>query len=148
MLKMEKDNSILYGLLAGAGLLVFYLAVVSAFQGMEFAFINLRSLWFLVFPLAIGFGWQVGLFASIKHTAQINGIVAGTGAVSAGGMLACCSHFLLNMLPFLGAAGLATVLMEYQAWFLGVGLLANVAGIRFMLKHKKKMKKMKGGCCK
>jgi len=34
---MEKNNSILYGLLAGTLLLVFYISVVSFFQGFEFA---------------------------------------------------------------------------------------------------------------
>ena len=76
---MVKDNSILWGVLAGVGLLVFYVSIVSFFQGIEFAFLNLRSLWYLVFPLAIGFGIQVGLYASIAHTATITGTVAGTG---------------------------------------------------------------------
>ena len=40
---VKKNNSILYGILAGLGLLAFYLAVVSIFQGIEFAFSNLRK---------------------------------------------------------------------------------------------------------
>jgi P-type Cu+ transporter len=141
---MKRNNSVLYGLLAGFGLLVFYLGVVSIFQGIEFAFLNLRSLWFLIFPLAIGFGVQVGLFFSIIRTAQLTATVGTTGAISGGSMLACCSHFLLNMLPFVGFAGIATFLVVYQPWFLGLGILSNLIGIGFMIRHKNGMK---GGSC-
>lgn len=145
---VKKDNSILYGILAGLGLLISYIAIVSLFQGINFAFLNLRSLWYLVFPLAIGFGLQIGLFFSIKHTAMLTGTVASTGSVSAGSMLACCSHFLLNIIPLTGASGLALFLMQYQQWFLGFGIMSNIFGIGLMLRHKKKMKiNLKGGCC-
>ncbi len=138
--KNNKSNAVLYGMLAGLGLLVFYLSVVSAFQGIEFALLNLRSLWYLIFPLAIGFGTQIGLFFSIKHTAQLTGTVATTGTISGGSMIACCSHFLLQMIPFVGISGLAIFLVKYQAWFLIIGILSNVFGITVMLRHKRKMK--------
>lgn len=144
-MRSEKNNSILYGLLAGAGLLVFYLAIVSIFQGLEFALMNLRSLWYLIFPLAIGFGTQIGLFFSIKHTAQLTATATGTGAIAGGSMLACCSHFLLNIIPIAGASGLAVFLTKYQPWFLGVGIISNVAGITLMLRHRSTM--LKGGLC-
>jgi hypothetical protein len=131
-------------MLAGLGLLLFYLGIVSIFQGIEFAFMNLRSLWYLIFPLAGGFGTQIGLYFSIKHTAEITGTVAGTGAISGGSMIMCCSHFLLNMLPIAGLSGLAVFLVEYQRWFLGIGILSNIVGVGLMLNHKKKMK---GGKC-
>lgn len=138
--RIEKKNySILYGVLAGLGLLVFYLVVVSIFQGISFAFLNLRSLWYLIFPLAIGFGTQISLYASIKHTAALTGTVAGTGGVSAGSMVACCSHFLLSAIPIVGLSGIAIFLAAYQKEFLGIGILSNLIGISIMLNHKKKM---------
>lgn len=136
---MVKNNSVLYGLFGGMGLIGFYLGVASIFQGLDFAFANLRSLWYLIFPLAGGFGVQIGLFFSIRQTAQITGTIAGTGAISGGSMVACCSHFLLNMIPIAGASGLAIFLVKYQAWFLGFGILSNVAGITLMVRHKNKM---------
>lgn len=142
--KMVKNNSILYGLLAGIGLLLFYLAVVSIFQGISFAFLSLRSFWYLIFPLAAGFGTQIGLYSSIRHTALLTGQVAGTGGVSAGSMVACCSHFLLNIIPFIGFSAIAATLMKYQPWFLSAGILSNVIGIGIMIRHKNKMK---GGSC-
>ena len=119
----NNDNSILYGLLSGLGLLVFYLSIVSIFQGIEFAFLNLRNLWYLIFPLTIGFGIQIGLYFSIKHTAQLTGTVAGTGTISGGSMIACCSHFLLQIIPLAGASVLATFLAGYQKWFLVIGII-------------------------
>ncbi len=144
---MVRNNSVLYGLLAGIGLLVFYLTVVSIFQGIEFAFLNLRSLWYLIFPLVAGFGIQIGLYTSIKHTAALTGTVAGTGGISAGSMVACCSHFLLNLIPIVGISGLAVFLTAYQKWFLGIGILSNLIGIGLMIKHKNKMKNLKGDMC-
>ena len=146
--KPKKSNAVLYGLLAGTGLLVFYISVVSYFQGIEFAFSNLRSLWYLIFPLIIGFGIQVGLFFSIKHAARTIGMtstVSGTGAVSGGSMVACCSHFLVNLIPFIGFSGAALFLIKYQKLFLVIGIVSNIIGISVMMNHKQKMKKMKGG---
>ncbi|MDP4038970.1 MAG: hypothetical protein Q8P57_00085 [Candidatus Pacearchaeota archaeon] len=140
----KENNSILYGILSGLGLLLFYLGVVSIFQGVDFAFLNLRSLWYLIFPLAIGFGTQIGLFFSIKYTAGITGMVAGTGGISGGSMVACCSHFLLNIIPLAGFSGIAIFLMKYQSGFLVFGILSNILGIGLMLNHKMKMK---GGLC-
>ena len=141
--KMKKDNSVLYGLLAGIGILVFYLSVLSIFQGIDFAFLNLRSLWYFIFPLAIGFGIQIGLYTSIKHTAMINGVASGTGGIAGGSMIACCSHFLLNIIPIAGISGISLILRSYQKWFLGIGIVANIIGITFMLNHRNKMKKGK-----
>lgn len=138
---MVKSNTVLYGVLSGAGLLVFYIIVVSLFQNVTFAFLNLRSLWYLIFPLAIGFGTQIGLFLSIRTAGTVVGT---TGAVSGGSMLACCSHFLLQIIPLAGLSGVAIFLVKYQSWLLGVGVLSNLFGISFMLKHKRKMK---GGHC-
>jgi Cu+-exporting ATPase len=144
---VKRTNSVLYGILAGLGLLLFYLGVVSIFQNIQFAFLNLRSLWYLLIPLSAGFGTQIGLYASIKQTAAISGAVAGTGGVSAGSMIACCSHFLLNLIPIVGISGLAVFLVKYQPAFLGVGILSNAVGITLMIRHKRNMKPMKGGNC-
>jgi Cu+-exporting ATPase len=141
---VKKNNSLLYGLLAGISLILFYVGVVSIFQGIEFAFLNLRSLWYLIIPLSAGFGTQIGLYFSIKHMATLTGTIASTGTISAGSMIACCSHFLLNMIPIIGLSGLAIFLVKYQSWFLGVGILSNAIGITILVRHKSQMK---GGNC-
>ncbi len=136
-----KDNSVFYGVIAGTLLLLFYLAVLSFFQGFEFAISNFRELWYFVVPLAVGFGIQIGLFVSIKHNAVLNAEVATSGGVSGGSMVVCCTHFLLNAIPILGLSGLATFLMAYQKWFFTIGIISNIVGIGILINHKKKMKR-------
>src|SRR3989344_9630742 len=127
---VKKSNSLLYGIFSALALLLFYLTIVSLFQGIEFALMNLRSLWYLIFPLVIGFGIQIGLFFSIKHRSKLSGAVTGSSsAISGGSMVACCSHFLLNMIPLAGASGIAIFLVKYQSWFLILGILSNIVGI-------------------
>lgn len=154
MNETKKDRSIIWGVISGLLLIGFYLSVVSLFQGVEFAFLNLRSLWYLIFPLVIGFGYQIYLFNSIRYMALTSeiGTIAGTGTISAGSMIACCSHFLLNIIPVVGASGLALFLVKYQWAFLVVGIISNGVGIVLMTRHRNSMIKsnrMKGGsCCK
>lgn len=145
---VKKKDPLLYGLLSGFGLITFYLIVVSIFQGFEFAILNFRSLWFWIVPLAGGFGTQIGLYTSIKHAATLTGTVAGTGTISAGSMVACCSHFLLNMIPIVGLSGVAIFLVKYQTTFFGIGIVSNLIGISLLVNHRRKMnnlKSMKGG---
>src|SRR3989344_2519041 len=136
----KKDNSIFYGILAGAGILFFYIGVLTIFQSFDFAISEFRNLWFWIIPLAIGFGIQIGLYNSILHTATINTEIATSGGVSGGSMVACCSHFALNAIPILGFSGLATFLMTYQKLFFGLGILSNITGIAILTNHRKKMK--------
>jgi len=138
--KNKKDNSKFYGILAGVGILFFYLVVLTIFQSFNFAISEFRNLWFWIIPLAVGFGIQVGLYNSIIHTARINAEIATSGTISGGSMVVCCSHFALNAIPLLGFSGLATFLMTYQKLFFGLGILANVIGITILILHKKKMK--------
>jgi len=135
----KKDNSIFYGILAGAGILFFYIGVLTIFQSLDFAISEFRNLWFWIIPLAIGFGIQIGLYNSILHTATINAEIATSGGVSGGSMIACCSHFALNAIPILGFSALTTFLMAYQKWFFALGILSNLFGIAILVNHKKKM---------
>ncbi len=48
-------------------------------------------------------------------------------------MAACCAHHLSDVLPFLGIAGLSAFLVNYQLFFIIVGVMANVVGITIML---------------
>ena len=138
---MVNHKAILYGILGSLGLLIFYISVVSIFQGVSFAFLNLRMLWYLLFPLAMGFGVQVGLYVAIKHTAKLTATVATTGTLSGGSMVACCSHFILTFLPIAGASSIASFVTKYQAVFLVFGILSNLIGISIMIKHFRKIKR-------
>ncbi len=137
---IKKDNSIFYGVLAGAGILFFYISILTIFSGFDFAISQFRILWYWLVPLAAGFGTQIGLYTSIVHTSKLNAEIAASGTISGGSMIACCTHFILNAIPIFGLSGLAALLMIYQKWFFAIGIVANIFGILVLVNHKRKMK--------
>ncbi len=139
-------KSLVYGVLAGFGIFLFFMAILSIFVNFQFAMSEFKRLWFFLIPLAGGFGTQIGLYISIKHTVMINAGATTSGTVSGGSMIACCSHFLLNIIPIIGLSGLASFLMTYQKLFFSIGIASSAFGIGFMLHHKKKM--LKGDNCR
>ena len=136
-------KALVYGILAGIGILAFYLSVLTIFQSYGFALYEFKRLWIWLVPLAIGFGTQIGLYASIKHDATINTGMAASGTISGGSMVVCCSHYLLNIIPLIGITGLtafSSFLMTYQKVFFSIGIVSSITGIALMLAHKRKMK--------
>ena len=97
--------------------------------------------------LILGFGFQVGLFVYFR---SINAITCSTtvtsGGISGVSMILCCSHYLLNILPFIGAAfGLSAsaFLTKYTPYFLLLGIFSNIIGIGIKLYQNKKHKNEK-----
>ena len=93
--------------------------------------------------MSIGFGTQIGLYTSIKYNATIKAGAATSGTISGGSMVACCSHYLLSIIPIIGITGLSaftSFLMTYQKAFFSIGLVSSAVGIAFMFHHKRKMK--------
>src|SRR3989338_8982378 len=141
------SKALIYGILAGAGILAIYMSVLTIFQSYGFALYEFKRLWLWLVPLAIGFGTQIWLYASIKHDATINSGMAASGTISGGSMVACCSHYLLSIIPLIGITGLSaftSFLMAYQKAFFSIGLLSSIIGIALMLNHKRTMN---GGSC-
>ena len=106
-----------------------------------------RYMWLLVL-LVLGFGVQIGLFTYLKHKSIVCSVTAmAGGGVSAISMILCCSHYLINILPFISLS-FATFLTRYTFWILMFGIASNIAGILFMLykiaNMNKKIKKRKG----
>ena len=50
-------------------------------------------------------------------------------------MLACCTHYLTNILPVLGAVGAVSVVAQYQVELFWVGLAFNAAGLGYIGKR-------------
>jgi Cu+-exporting ATPase len=48
-------------------------------------------------------------------------------------MLACCTHYLTNVLPVLGATGLVMIVAENQIELFWIGLAFNAAGFSYVL---------------
>lgn len=127
------------GVLASVGLLGLYAVTMTLLGGWGAAVEQFRALWYLMVPLAAGFGIQVGLYTKLKTTLQQQS----KGAITAGGtsagtaMLACCAHHVTDVLPFLGLSGASIFLTQFQKPILLASLGINILGIFIMYKHVK-----------
>ena len=98
------------------------------------ALFQLKKYLILIVLLVLGFGVQIGLYTYVKHTNAVCTITSmAGGGISGISMLLCCSHYLINFLPFI-SLGFANLLVKYTFWILLFGLLSNIFGIWFMLR--------------
>lgn len=134
-----KNQFIINGLIAGVGLLGLYAATMTLLSGWGAAVEQFSSLWYLMVPLAIGFGMQVGLYTKLKAAIRekSKGAMAAGGTSAGAAMLACCVHHATDVLPFLGLSGASIFLTQFQKPILLVSLGINVMGIIVMYKHVK-----------
>ena len=125
-----------YGTLASAILLGVYFAVLSFVSGWGFAQNQFVSFWYFIVSLSLGFGIQIGLYFHLKELirgGQGGGRVLGvTATTSTATMISCCTHYIANLLPILGVAGVVTFVAQYQTELFWVGLLFNLGGIAYM----------------
>jgi Cu+-exporting ATPase len=117
-------------------LLTVYFSVLTLVSGWDFTWEQFREFWYFVVALTVGFGVQVGLYTFLKETARHGAgsgkVVAVSGATSTGAMIACCTHYLANVLPVLGATGFLALVAQYQIQLFWVGLAFNLAGILYI----------------
>lgn len=127
------------GVLAAAALLTLYAITMTLLSGWGAAVEQFRALWYLMVPLAAGFGIQVGLYTKLKTTLQqqSKGAITAGGTSAGAAMLACCAHHATEVLPFLGLSGFSLFLTQFQKPILLVSLGINVLGIFVMYKHLK-----------
>ena len=136
-----RPNSLAVGVAAGAGVLTSaimlgaYFGVLSLVSGWQFTVEQFVDWWLYIVALATGFGIQVGLFVYLRravHAAASGKVMMATGTTSGVAMLSCCSHYLVNLLPVLGATGLVTYVGQYQAELFWFGIASNLAGIAYI----------------
>lgn len=129
-------KSVLLGIAGALGLLGVYFSILTAVSGWTFALDQFAAFWHFIVSLALGFGIQVGLFSYLRRAIRSHcasgRVLAVSGTTSTAAMISCCAHYLTNILPVIGAAGLITVVSQYQLEFFWVGLAANAAGIAYM----------------
>jgi copper chaperone CopZ len=125
---------VFFGLLGTAGLLILYLGLVSLAQGWTHAVELLAEDAWIVGPILVGFGVQVGMYTYLKTV--IHAAARGTGALAGAGggtstaaMVACCAHHVTDVLPLLGLSAAAAFLAQYRIPFMLVGLVTNLVGI-------------------
>lgn len=128
------NSAIVKGISATFILLSVYFVTVSWVSGWSFALDQFSQFWYFVVTLAVGFGVQVGLYTYLKGKVLPAGrqVLAVSGATSTAAMISCCAHYLVNVLPILGAVGIITVISQYQIQLFWVGLAFNFAGIAYI----------------
>ncbi len=145
-MKNRRLKPFFYGALSSAILLGVYFSVLTLVSGWTFAQNQFSQYWYFIVSLAIGFGIQIGLYNHLKniiHSKDGGAKVLGvTGTTSTAAMISCCTHYLVNILPVLGAVGLVTFVAEYQVQLFWVGLLFNIGGIFYMLNKISKIKQI------
>ena len=124
------------GLIAASVLMGLYFGALTAVSGWQFTLEQFQQFRYFIIALAAGFGIQVGLFVHLKelvHGARSQGVVLATsGTTSTAAMVSCCAHYLANIAPVIGAAGLVTFATQYQVELFWVGLAFNVGGILYI----------------
>lgn len=122
-----------YGILAIIIVLAINFIVLSVLDFPIMATTIIKNYWYLLILLIGGFGLQVGLF---NYYNSLNAIGCGTtvasGGISGISMILCCSHYLLNILPALGAVvGMSALitLADYTVYFLWFGVISNIVGL-------------------
>ena len=131
-----------YGILGVAIVLLVNFIVLVSLNFPVMAVELIKSYWYLIFLLIGGFGLQIGLFTYFNG---LNAISCSTTAVSGGAsvisMILCCTHYLLNLAPFLGSligvSALAS-LSKYTLLFLWIGIISNIIGIAVIFYQRRK----------
>lgn len=133
---MSLAKPLIAGLLAFFLLLGLYFGILALVSGWEFTLEQFATFWYFVVALAAGFGVQIGLYVHLRHVTRhrdgSSGVVAVSGGTSTAAMISCCTHYLANVLPVLGATGFVALVAQYQVELFWVGLAFNAAGIVYV----------------
>jgi Cu+-exporting ATPase len=129
-------SSLAAGMIAFAALLAVYLGVLTLVSGWTFTASQFAEYWYYLLPLSAGFGAQVSLYTYLKHLSlhheHCRSVVAASGTTSTAAMIACCAHYLTNILPVIGVAGAVTLITQYQIELFWIGLAFNAAGLAYI----------------
>ncbi|HET7680948.1 MAG TPA: hypothetical protein VFK79_12565 [Xanthobacteraceae bacterium] len=124
------------GALAFLALLAVYFSVLTFLSGWSFTLSQFSEFGAYIVTLALGFGAQVGLYLYLKELSaqhhHATHMVAASGTTSTVAMLACCTHYLTNILPVLGVVGAVSFVAQYQVELFWIGLAFNAAGLAYI----------------
>lgn len=129
---LPSARGIRWGLVASAGLLLFYATVIVVAQGVAHLRYQVGLDWPWVTAIVAGFGIQVSLLITLRERrrARAAAAAAGTGAgASVVGMLACCAHHLAEIAPIVGVNLVTTFLASYRVAIMAAGILINTVAI-------------------
>ena len=140
----------LFGMLAFGLLIAVYFGALTLISGWQFTLGQFTEFWYYIVSLGAGFGVQVALYSRMRQllhqTQQARTVMAASGVTSTTAMISCCAHYLVNIAPVLGVAGLVTFATQYQVELFWVGLAFNAGGIIFIGKKLWKATKEHAQC--
>ena len=129
---------ITYGAAAGSALLAVYFLLLTLVSGWAFTLDQFFQYWYFIVALSTGFGLQVAMYLRLRqvtmHGEGSGKVVAVSGGTSTAAMISCCTHYLANVLPVLGATGLVALVAQYQTELFWVGLAFNAAGLIYVVR--------------
>ncbi len=109
----------------------------------QMALFQIKKYLILLILLVLGFGVQIGLYTYLKHKNMIcSATMAASGGISSASMILCCSHYIVNIIPFVSIS-LANFLTKYTLQLLLFGILSNLIGILMMIIKIKKNEREK-----
>ncbi len=125
---------VLMGTIGAVVLFALYLLIVTIAQGWQHALELFGQDAWLVIPIMIGFGIQVGLYTYLRGVMRRGSrssklMMGAGGGTSTAAMVACCAHHVADVLPLLGLSAAASFLSAYKVPFMLIGLAVNVIGI-------------------
>jgi Cu+-exporting ATPase len=129
------------GSAAALGVVGFYLGLLTLTGSWSFARVQFGQYRWWILALAVGLGVQATLFTAVRgrlvgrnRRAATSSLAASSG-VSTASMAACCTHYLVSVLPVLGLPFLSAALAglaKYQTYFFAAGVVSNLFGIGLM----------------
>ena len=125
---------ILIGSLGALALFTLYLTIVTVAQGGQHAVELFQQDAWLVMPIMLGFGVEVGLYTHLRGVMRrgsrsSKAMMGAGGGTSTAAMVACCAHHVADVLPLLGLSAAASFLAAYKIPFMLIGLALNLIGI-------------------
>lgn len=134
-MQLKNKKFILIGFTASLSLLFLYFIILSLANSFSHAVGQFLAMWYWILLLSAGFGAQVGLYTFIREKLKTaaSGVLAASGGISTGSMIACCLHHLVDVLPIIGLVAISLFLTQYQVLFIVIGILSNLIGIIIML---------------
>lgn len=125
-------RSLRWGATASAALVAFYVAVLLASGGWRHLVDQARTDGWLLVPIIAAFGTQVALTSELRrrhHAQHLAGTAGASSGASGLGMVACCAHHLVDLVPLLGAAGIAGFLFDWRIPLMVGGLTVNLVAV-------------------
>ena len=128
------------GVAAATLLIGLYLGLVTWAQDWAHARELLWGDRYLVGPIALGFGTQIGLYLYLRRVVRRRRLAASAAVTVAGAgtssvaMIACCAHHVADVLPLVGLSGLAVFLGDYRVPLMALGIGVNAIGVAVMLR--------------